>query len=115
MAHRILHWTLVAAWVAAAAAARAYDPSDPSGPPPDDPAAWSNQPAPRRVAQDLERCDMMYARDPALDADDPSAYRGNPDRQCVCEAMTTCAQEKSPPRRDGKAWRDDPAAADSPG
>jgi hypothetical protein len=41
MTIRILSFTLAAAWIAAARPAHAYDPSDPKGPSPDDPA-WGH-------------------------------------------------------------------------
>jgi hypothetical protein len=56
MVGRILSFALVAACVATASPALAYDPSDPSGPSPDDPGAWTAERAPGRATRDDRRC-----------------------------------------------------------
>jgi hypothetical protein len=74
MTIRILSFALAAAWLAAAAPAHAYDPSDPRGPSPDDPSAWGH------IGE--------RAAAPAAPAPEPSAsavtMRG---LDCCCAAM----------------------------
>ncbi len=87
---RVLSFSLVAAWAATATPAFARDPSDPSGPPADDPAAWATTGrAPARVGKDLKRCDMMFADVPSgIIADDPTSYRIDRGVTCSCHACT---------------------------
>jgi hypothetical protein len=95
MLARILPFAVAAAWLSAAIPAHAYDPSDPAGPPADDPAAYSSLPAPRRIAQDLKACAMMVAHDAsAVSADDPSAAQAAKAADCSC-ALKTCSQHHS--------------------
>lgn len=88
MISRVLSFTLVAAWVTAAVPARAYDPSDPAGPPPDDPAAYTTSPQrTARVGKDLKRCDMMFAdASSGIVEDDPSTHRIDRGNACSCHA-----------------------------
>lgn len=99
MRARILPFTAAAAWIALATPARAYGPSDPAGPPPDDPAASVNLPAAPRAPQRFKTCAMLLGYDPsAVSADDPAARDAHPDARCSCE-MNACAQ----PRQRGRA------------
>lgn len=112
MLSRVLSVALAAAWTVAAVPAHAYDPADPSGPPPDDPAAWTQQGATTRVARDLKRCDMMFGYDASgLTADDPSAHATEPGLECSCD-MRACAGTRSAPRTESRSGD---AAVDSPG
>jgi hypothetical protein len=110
MLSRVLSVALAAAWVAAAVPAHAYDPADPSGPPPDDPAAWAQQPATTHVARDLKRCDMMFGYAASrLTADDP-AYATERGPECSCD-MRACAGTPAAPRTESGSA----AVAESPG
>lgn len=92
MLARILPFTAAAAWIAAAIPAHAYDPSDPAGPPPDDPAAWSSLPAAPRTAPSVKTCAMMLGHDAsAVSADDPGARDAQRHASCSCE-MSACAR-----------------------
>ena len=88
MVSRILSFTLAAAWAATATPSLAWDNSDPSGPPPDDPAAYTTSGrAPARVSRELKHCDMMFADIPSsVESDDPSAYRIERGVTCSCHA-----------------------------
>ena len=145
MLSRILSGALAATWVAAATPAYAYDPSDPAGPPPDDPSAWTSEPGPARVAyersdpvspppddpsawslesspprvaQSLKRCDMMFAVGiSTLTPDDPTAFAERGIDECSCK-LKACGPAKGSPRAEGKARQGDArvdGVADSPG
>lgn len=126
MITRIVSFPVVAILFVAATPAGAYDPSDPTAPPPDDPAAYmtlpasprasrsyarieaaalpaddaaafSSLPRPSHLAQDLKPCTMMFAYDASgVGADDPGAYAAARDRECSCKMKEACAHSKQP-------------------
>jgi hypothetical protein len=63
MVGRILSSALAAAWVATASPALAYYPSDPTGPSPDDPAAWTERAPARALAREKGDDDCRCAMD----------------------------------------------------
>lgn len=102
---RTLSFVLATAWLALAAQARAWDPMDPSGPSPDDPAAWRQERGPTRLAQVLARCATTSEADPSnADGDDPSARRGGGARGLDCSGLANaCAQLQRSDRSEGAA------------